>query len=87
MYLSNLTFQSEIGKALHAERKRQGVTLSKIASKAYVSMGYLSEIERGLKEPSLYILDQLCTTLKLDLGEVLLNSVRTVKQNKELVNV
>jgi transcriptional regulator with XRE-family HTH domain len=82
-----VTYQKEIGKLIRAERERQGNTLRAVSDTTYISVGYLSEIERGKKETSLNILDQLCTSLGLDLGEVLSTSVRTVKQTKrELVS-
>lgn len=41
-----------LGKRLRALRERQGATLSETASRAGISPQYLSEIERGRKEPS-----------------------------------
>ena len=41
-----------LGRQLRALRERQGRTLSDVAEQAAVSPQYLSEIERGLKEPS-----------------------------------
>jgi transcriptional regulator with XRE-family HTH domain len=85
--MSNLiSYQTAIGNVLRAERERRGTTLRDLSDTVYISLGYLSEIERGKKEPSLAILDQLCDTLGLDLGEVMHQSIREVKQTrKELV--
>jgi transcriptional regulator with XRE-family HTH domain len=83
---SLITYQTAIGSLLRTERERRGTTLRDLSDTVYISIGYLSEIERGKKEPSLAILDQLCDTLGLDLGEVMLQSIREVKQTrKELV--
>ncbi|GHJ18157.1 hypothetical protein TPA0908_61520 [Micromonospora sp. AKA38] len=41
-----------IGDALRARRQGQHRTLREVSSAANVSLGYLSEIERGQKEPS-----------------------------------
>ena len=59
-----------LGKRLRTLRERQGRTLTEVAERAGISPQYLSEIERGLKEPSSEILaaigESLDTTL-LDL--------------------
>ena len=41
-----------LGKRLRTLRERQGRTLTEVAERAGISPQYLSEIERGLKEPS-----------------------------------
>jgi transcriptional regulator with XRE-family HTH domain len=79
-----MSYLKVIGNTIRTERERQGSTLRGLSDTVYISMGYLSEIERGKKEPSLAILDKLCTTLGLDLGDVLYQSIREVKQTKEL---
>lgn len=51
------------GTLLRRLRGRQGRTLSDVATRAGVSVAYLSEIERGLKEPSSEVLEAVCTSL------------------------
>jgi transcriptional regulator with XRE-family HTH domain len=51
------------GRLLRRLRQRQGRTLAEVAAEAGVSMAYLSEIERGLKEPSSEILAAVCGAL------------------------
>jgi transcriptional regulator with XRE-family HTH domain len=41
-----------LGKRLRTLRERQGRTLTEVAARAGISPQYLSEIERGRKEPS-----------------------------------
>lgn len=41
-----------VGAELHRERVDRGERLVDVAERAGVSMQYLSEIERGLKDPS-----------------------------------
>ena len=41
-----------IGESLREERVSQGKTLREVSRKARVSLGYLSEVERGQKEAS-----------------------------------
>lgn len=51
------------GSLIRRLRGRQGRTLSDVATRAGVSVAYLSEIERGLKEPSSEVLEAVCTAL------------------------
>lgn len=51
------------GRLLRRLRQSQGRTLAEVAAEAGVSMAYLSEIERGLKEPSSEILAAVCGAL------------------------
>ena len=49
-------WREAVGHELRAERQRQERTLADVAEQAGVSTQYLSEIERGRKEPSSEIL-------------------------------
>jgi transcriptional regulator with XRE-family HTH domain len=60
-----------IGDALRARRQGQQRTLREISSAANVSLGYLSEIERGQKEASSELLASICQALGSQLSEVL----------------
>ncbi len=51
------------GRVLRQERTRQGRTLTEVAREAGVSTQYLSEIERGRKEPSSEVLGSVCDAL------------------------
>ncbi|HEX6054505.1 MAG TPA: helix-turn-helix transcriptional regulator, partial [Intrasporangium sp.] len=51
------------GRLLRRMRQQQGRTLAEVAAEAGISMAYLSEIERGLKEPSSEILAAVCGAL------------------------
>lgn len=61
----------EIGDVLRAARQRQGRTLREVSSAARVSLGYLSEIERGQKEASSELLGSICDALDVPLSIVL----------------
>jgi transcriptional regulator with XRE-family HTH domain len=60
-----------IGDALRARRQDQHRTLREISTAANVSLGYLSEIERGQKEASSELLASICQALGSQLSEVL----------------
>lgn len=59
-----------LGDSLRRVRIEQGRTLRQISTDARVSLGYLSEIERGQKEASSELLASICGALQVDLGDV-----------------
>jgi transcriptional regulator with XRE-family HTH domain len=62
-----------IGDRLRHARTNQRRTLRDISRAAKVSLGYLSEVERGQKEASSELLASICQALELPLGELLHN--------------
>jgi XRE family transcriptional regulator, stress-response regulator len=60
-----------IGESLREERVSQGKTLREVSKGARVSLGYLSEVERGQKEASSELLASICSALDLPLSTVL----------------
>ena len=57
-----------VGQSLRAARTSQGRTLRDVARAARVSLGYLSEVERGQKEASSELLNAICAALGLSLS-------------------
>lgn len=60
-----------LGDALRRQRLHQERTLRDVSSGARVSLGYLSEIERGQKEASSELLSSICEALGVNLSTVL----------------
>ena len=60
-----------IGEALRTTRLRQQRTLREVSGAAQVSLGYLSEVERGQKEASSELLASICRALGVRLSDVL----------------
>lgn len=60
-----------IGDELRRQRLEQGRTLREVSSQARVSLGYLSEVERGQKEASSELLSAICGALDVPLSRVL----------------
>jgi len=63
--------RQEIGDVLREQRRQQSRTLREVSAKARVSLGYLSEVERGQKEASSELLASICGALDLPLSRVL----------------
>lgn len=76
-----------IGDALRARRQSQRRTLREVSTAANVSLGYLSEIERGQKEASSELLSAICDALGAQLSELLRDVSHTVAdvERKDLV--
>ncbi|NHA67800.1 helix-turn-helix domain-containing protein [Phycicoccus flavus] len=66
-----ILLRHELGEALREARRAQGRTLRDVAGSAAVSLGYLSEVERGTKEASSELLASICDGLGLTLSELL----------------
>ncbi len=64
-------FRRLLGDVLRSERMQRGLTLREVSAEARVSLGYISEIERGQKEASSELLASLCSAMDLPLSEVL----------------
>jgi transcriptional regulator with XRE-family HTH domain len=60
-----------LGDVLRQQRVHQGRTLRQVSGDARVSLGYISEIERGQKEASSEMLAALCGALDVPLSRVL----------------
>ena len=66
-----VVIRHELGELLRETRQAQGRTLREVSKDAAVSLGYLSEIERGEKEASSELLGAICTALDLPLSTLL----------------
>lgn len=64
-------FRRTLGDVLRERRSQLGLTLREVSGVARVSLGYISEIERGQKEASSELLASLCDALDVPLSQVL----------------
>lgn len=60
-----------LGESLRELRTSESLTLREVSGRAQVSLGYLSEIERGQKEASSELLNAICGALGVPLSSVL----------------
>ncbi len=68
------TLRKALGTELKARRNEQGLSLRALSAKAKVSLGFLSEIERGQKEVSSEVLRAITNALNAPLSEVVINA-------------
>ncbi len=74
-----------VGETLRGLRLRQRRTLREVSSKARVSLGYLSEVERGQKEPSSELLAAICAALDVELSELFADVSDQLRRDEKLV--
>lgn len=68
-----ILLRRELGDVLRDARREQGRTLREVAQDAQLSLGYLSEIERGEKEASSELLAAVCDALGMRMSQALLS--------------
>ena len=76
-----------IGETIRATRLRQRRTLRQVSTAARVSLGYLSEIERGQKEPSSELLAAICAALDVRLSDLFAEVSDTMRREEKRVDV
>lgn len=76
-----------LGSELRRRRLAQGRTLRDVSAQAKVSLGYLSEIERGEKEASSELLFAICAALDLPLSDLLLSLGREIAAEESATEV
>jgi transcriptional regulator with XRE-family HTH domain len=75
-----------VGETLRGLRLRQRRTLREVSSSARVSLGYLSEVERGQKEPSSELLAAICRALDVELSELFRDVSDTLYREEKLAS-
>lgn len=72
-----------IGETLRIRRQQQRRTLRDVSAAANVSLGYLSEVERGQKEASSELLSSICEALDVPLSDVLGEATTEVAREEQ----
>ena len=63
-----------LGDFIRSQRKQAEMSLRELAAKANVSNPYISQIERGLHEPSMRVMRSISTALNLPLDALLVRA-------------
>jgi transcriptional regulator with XRE-family HTH domain len=72
-----------LGALIRAQRVTAGLSLRELADRTKVSNAYLSQIERGLHEPSLSVLDAIAAALDVSLDALLAQSGLLGREDKD----
>jgi transcriptional regulator with XRE-family HTH domain len=75
-----------IGDVLRRARTKQGRTLREVSDAARVSLGYLSEVERGRKEASSELLSAICDALDVPLWYLLVEAGEQLARREHAVS-
>lgn len=78
-------FRQELGDVLRDARRHQGKTLRQVSADARVSLGYLSEIERGQKEASSELLSSITEALGYPMSIILREVAERVAVHEGIV--
>jgi transcriptional regulator with XRE-family HTH domain len=73
-----------VGDTLRSVRLRQRRTLREVSGSARVSLGYLSEVERGQKEASSELLAAICGALDVELSELFGEVASSLRREEKL---
>jgi transcriptional regulator with XRE-family HTH domain len=76
-----------LGETLRGQRLRQRRTLREVSGAARVSLGYLSEVERGQKEASSELLASICEALDVRMSELLREVSDTMRRSERAGDV
>ena len=76
-----MLLRDALGETLRNARTQQNRTLRDVSTAANVSLGYLSEVERGRKEASSELLASICDALDLELSDLLDTVSRTMRSD------
>ncbi|MFD7659741.1 helix-turn-helix domain-containing protein [Actinosynnema sp. NPDC059797] len=71
-----------LGRSLRTAREERGSRLVDVAERAGISPQYLSEIERGRKEPSSEMIAAVTGALGVDLADLLIGIASRVRQGR-----
>jgi transcriptional regulator with XRE-family HTH domain len=84
---AKLLLRTFIGDALRRRRLQQSRTLRQVSANARVSLGYLSEVERGQKEASSELLAAICAALDLTLAEIVSDALVEIGVQEERLSL
>lgn len=66
-----MKLREAVGGTIRKIRKEQGLSLREVSSRRYIALGYLSELERGQKDASSEVLENIANALDLTTLELL----------------
>lgn len=85
VYAQMTVLRQVVGDTLRGLRLRQRRTLREVSASARVSLGYLSEVERGQKEPSSELLAAIAAALEVELSELFQEVTAVLRREEKLV--
>jgi transcriptional regulator with XRE-family HTH domain len=59
----------KVGDRIVSLRERQGLSSNRLSKEAGVSQSYLRDVETGKSQPTIDVLEKICTALEITLAE------------------
>jgi transcriptional regulator with XRE-family HTH domain len=69
-----MRFREAIGEVVREKRLAKGKPMRFITEKGFISLGHISEVERGMKEPSSEIIEKIADGLGVPSYELILEA-------------
>lgn len=65
-----LTIEKQLGMRIRFLRKQKKMSIEDLALEAEINKNYLSDLERGTRNPTVLILNKLAKALRISLSEL-----------------
>ena len=65
-----MNINTQLGMRIRYLRKKKGLSQEDLALDSGINKNYLSDLERGMRNPTVNILEKLAVTLKVSLSEL-----------------
>ena len=69
----------EVGKIIAAHRIDKAMSQEALAEAAHIHRTYVSQIERGLKYPTLYVMIQIAKALEIPLSKIIIQLEKKIR--------
>ena len=69
-----MDIQKQFGKLVRTRRRALDMSQEELGDKSDLNRGYISDIERGLRNPSLKVIDRIAKALDMELDELFAQS-------------
>ena len=76
----------KLGKAISALRKQAGISQEELAFRASIDRTYISQIERGVGNPSLLVIFKIAQALKVPMGSLFQDSLLCIETSSKPAN-
>jgi len=82
-----MNLATALGDTIRSARMEKGMTLRDLSVKSYISLGYLSEVERGTKDVSSSLLDCVALGLDIPLYKIVEEASLKMRDSEEFVRI
>ena len=76
-----MKLRDAVGGTIRKIRHEQGLTLREVAGRRYIAVGYLSEVERGHKDASSEVIENIANALDMTTLELLAEIYKYLEEN------